>query len=109
MVARQHGTEFVRIRARLRNWKRCSRRLGTVKEISTTRLRPGYELEQVDASLEAIRDTFLGVREPPLTADEVRNKQFSTTRLRPGYEEEVDAFFTEVELRLAVLPRPTVN
>ena len=32
-----------------------------------TRLRPGYDPEQVDAFLEAISDTFLGVRNPPLT------------------------------------------
>jgi DivIVA domain-containing protein len=56
---------------------------------------------QVDAFLEAVRDTFLGVREPPLTADEVRDKQFVTTRLRPGYDmEEVDAFLEEAEARL---------
>jgi DivIVA domain-containing protein len=66
-----------------------------------TRLRPGYHIEEVDAFLEAISDTFLGVREPPLTASEVRDKQFSTTRLRPGYDEpEVDAFLDEAERRL---------
>ena len=59
-------------------------------------------MEQVDAFLDAVRDTFLGVRQPPLTADEIRDKQFVTTRLRPGYdEEEVDAFLAEAELRLA--------
>jgi DivIVA domain-containing protein len=71
-------------------------------EFSTTRLRPGYDLEEVDAFVEAIRQTFLGIREPPLAADEIRDKQFSTTRLRAGYdEEEVDAFLDVVELRLA--------
>ena len=68
---------------------------------STTRLRPGYDMEQVDAFLDAVRDTFLGVRHPPLTAEEIRAKQFVTTRLRPGYdEEEVDAFLEDVEARL---------
>ena len=69
---------------------------------STTRLLwPGYDMEQVDAFLAAIRDTFLGVREPPLTADEVRDKQFATTRYRPGYDErEVDAFLDQAEARL---------
>jgi DivIVA domain-containing protein len=72
------------------------------KRFSTTRLRPGYDMAEVDAFGDAIRDTFLGIREPPLTADEVRNKQFSTVRLRPGYdEEEVDAFLDEAESRLA--------
>lgn len=71
-------------------------------DFSTTRLRPGYDLEEVDAFAEAIRQTFLGIREPPLTADEIRDKRFSITRLRPGYdEEEVDAFLDVVELRLA--------
>jgi DivIVA domain-containing protein len=68
---------------------------------STTRLRPGYNIEQVDAFLEAIRDTLLGLREPPLTADEVRDKQFPTTRRRSGYDEpEVDAFLRAAEARL---------
>ena len=58
----------------------------------------GYDIDEVDAFLDAIRETFLGIREPSLTPDEIRNKQFSTTRLRPGYdEEEVDAFLDEAE------------
>ena len=74
------------------------------RDFSTTRLRPGYDIEEVDAFLEAIRQTFLGIREPSLTADEIRKKQFSTTRLRPGYDEdEVDAFLDTVELRLAAM------
>jgi len=72
------------------------------RTFSTTRLRPGYDMEEVDAFADAIRDTFLGIREPSLTPDEIRTEQFSTTRLRPGYdEEEVDAFLDEAELRLA--------
>lgn len=68
---------------------------------STTRLRPGYDMVQVETFLEAVRDTLLGVREPPLTADEIRDKKFATTRLRPGYDEkEVDAFLDEAEARL---------
>ncbi len=65
--------------------------------------------------LTEIRDSFLGVRRPSLTSDEIRGKWFSTTRLRPGYdEEEVDAFLDEAELRLSaqVLPsgaRPGKN
>jgi DivIVA domain-containing protein len=72
------------------------------RKFSTVRLRPGYDREEVDVFLTAIRDSFLGVRRPSLTPDEIRNKQFSTTRLRPGYdEEEVDVFLDEAELRLA--------
>ncbi len=37
------------------------------REFSTTRLRPGYDIEEVDAFLEAVRQTFLGIREPSLT------------------------------------------
>jgi DivIVA domain-containing protein len=61
---------------------------------------------EVDAFLEAVRDSFLGVRQPPLTADEVRDQKFSTTRpLRPGYDEqEVDVFLDEVEARLRPPP-----
>lgn len=81
--------------ARLAEWVRTT-------QFSTTRLRPGYDMEKVDAFLSAIGDTFLGIREPSLTPDEIRTKRFSTTRLRPGYdEEEVDAFLDEAEVRLA--------
>ena len=77
------------------------------RRFSTVRLRPGYDQEEVDAFLTEIRDSFLGVRQPSLTSDEIRGKCFSTTRLRPGYDEkEVDAFLDEAELRLSgqVLP-----
>ena len=71
-------------------------------KFSTTRLRPGYDQEQVNAFLDAIGETFLGIRNPAVSPDEVRNKMFLTTRLRPGYEEEeVDAFLDEAGLRLA--------
>ena len=43
---------------------------------STTRLRPGYVIEEVNALLEAIRQTFLRRREPSLTTDEIRKKRF---------------------------------
>jgi DivIVA domain-containing protein len=72
------------------------------RKFSTARLRPGYDQEEVDVFLTAIRDSFLGVRRPSLRPDEILNKQFSIVRLRPGYdEEEVDAFLDEAELRLA--------
>jgi DivIVA domain-containing protein len=74
-------------------------------QFSTTRLRPGYDEGDVDKLLDAVRDTFLGTREPPLTPEDVRNAQFTTTRLKPGYDEEdVDKFLDEVELRLAAWP-----
>src|SRR5271165_3388293 len=71
------------------------------RRFSTTRLRPGYDQEEVDAFLDEIRDSFLGVRQPSLTSGELRGKCFSTTRLRPGYdEEEVDAFLDEAESKV---------
>ena len=72
------------------------------RRFSDTRLRPGYDQQEVFAFLNAIRDSFLGMREPSLTPYEIRMKQFSTTRLRPGYDQgEVDAFLEEAESRLA--------
>ena len=60
-------------------------------------------MEEVDAFLEAVRDTFVGIREPPLTAGEIRTKMFMVTLLRPGYvQQEVDAFLQEVEAKLPV-------
>jgi DivIVA domain-containing protein len=80
------------------------------QSFSATRLRPGYHPEEVDAFLGAISDTFLGVREPPLTASEVRDKMFTTTRLRPGYdEEEVDAFLSDAEWRLIAWQRRAMD
>jgi DivIVA domain-containing protein len=40
---------------------------------------PGYDVKEVDDFLDGVRETFLGLREPPLTAEDVRNIQFSTT------------------------------
>ena len=42
-------------------------------------------MAEVDAFRKELRDTFLGVRPPPLTWDEAHDKQFTPTRLRPGY------------------------
>jgi DivIVA domain-containing protein len=73
------------------------------QKFSTTLLRPGYDEDEVDAFLDAIQETFLGIREPCLTPVDIRMMQFSTTRLRPGYDEQdVDAFLDEAEVRLAV-------
>ena len=70
---------------------------------STSRLRVGrYDTAEVDAFLDAIRDTFLGVRQPPLTWRAPHGKQFTTTR--PGYDpEQVDAFLDKAEPRLAAM------
>jgi hypothetical protein len=39
---------------------------------TSRRLREGYATAEVDAFREELRDTFLGVRQPPLTWDEAR-------------------------------------
>ena len=73
---------------------------------STSRLRVGrYDTAEVDAFREAIRGTFLGVSEPPLTWRAPPGKQFTTTRrLRAGYDPEpVDAFLDQAEPRLAAV------
>jgi hypothetical protein len=45
----------------------------------------GYERREVDAFRSAVRDTFLGVGEPPVRSDDLRGKQFSSAR-RLGYD-----------------------
>jgi hypothetical protein len=77
------------------------------------RLREGYATAEVDAFRKELRDTFLGVRQPPRPGS--RNRPgpkratypwFWTTRgwSRPGYAvQEVDAF---AKLRLAAIITP---
>jgi DivIVA domain-containing protein len=69
------------------------------KRFATTRLRPGYDEEDVDILLNKIRDTFLGLES--VTRQEVRSAHFTRTHLRPGYvEEDVDTFLAAVGERL---------
>jgi DivIVA domain-containing protein len=69
---------------------------------SSTGLKSGYDKWEVDVFRSAVRDTFLGVSEPPVKSDDVRGKQFSTHR--PGYDKkEVDAFLEAASLRLAAM------
>jgi DivIVA domain-containing protein len=70
----------------------------------TRRLRVGYDKREVDAFRSVVRDTFLGVRRPPLTWPASPGKQFPTHR--PGYDvEQVDAFLDKAEPRLAMMRR----
>ena len=55
---------------------------------TTPRLWEGYATAEVDAFRKELSDTFLGVRQPPLTWDEAHEKQFTLTCLRPGYKVE---------------------
>jgi DivIVA domain-containing protein len=69
---------------------------------STRRLREGYDTAEVDAFRSVVRDTFLGVRRPPLTWPASPGKQFPTHR--PGYDvEQVEAFLDKAEPRLAAM------
>jgi DivIVA domain-containing protein len=69
----------------------------------STRKGSGYETAEVDAFRQEIRDTFLGVLQPPLTLDEARDKRFRMAR-RGGYDvQQVDAFIDEAEQRLAAM------
>ena len=69
----------------------------------STPRKSGYEPAEVDAFRQEIRDTFLGVRQPPLTLDEVRNTRFRMAR-RGGYDVlQVDAFVDEAEQRRAAM------
>ena len=103
-------------------------------QFTTTRLRPGYDQEEVDAFLDRadagldrlirdneelrakIAETQHGGRDlapvPPLpgttglTPADVRNAQFAVTRRRPGYDQrEVDAFLARTEAELDRLTR----
>jgi DivIVA domain-containing protein len=63
----------------------------------------GYDTAEVDAFRQEIRDTFLGVKQPPLTSDEARDRRFRMARRR-GYDvQQVDPFVDEAEQRLAAM------
>jgi DivIVA domain-containing protein len=70
---------------------------------STPRRGSGYDTAEVDAFRQEIRDTFLGVRQHPLTSDEANDKRFRMARRR-GYDVvQVDAFCDEAVQRLAAM------
>ena len=64
--------------------------------------RNGYTATEVDSYRRAIRDTFLGVSQPPVRADNVRGKQFPSTDA--GFDKtQVDAFLDAAGIRLAAM------
>jgi DivIVA domain-containing protein len=67
--------------------------------------RRGYEPMEVHTFLDAIRDTFLGVRKPPVRAGNVRGEQFSSTDdPHDGYDKkQVAAFLDAAGIRLAAM------
>lgn len=65
-----------------------------------TRLRQGYDEDEVDAFLDYILETLRRGRRPPRM--QVRCVEFSTTRLRPGYEmRDVDELLNWIERYVA--------
>jgi DivIVA domain-containing protein len=60
---------------------------------------------EVHTFQEAIRDTFLGVRKPPVRSDEARRKRFSLTdNSDGGYDKkQVAAFLDAAGIRLAAM------
>jgi DivIVA domain-containing protein len=72
----------------------------------STRSSPGdYKAMEVHTFQEAIRDTFLGVRKPPVRSDEARRKRFSLTdNSDGGYDKkQVAAFLDAAGIRLAAM------
>ncbi|TDQ54940.1 DivIVA domain-containing protein [Actinorugispora endophytica] len=72
------------------------------KRFNTSRLRPGYVQEDVDALLRRVESTLSALEQGArpgglITASDVMGSHFRTTMVRPGYdEEEVDTFLDEV-------------
>jgi DivIVA domain-containing protein len=75
-----------------------------------TRVRPGYDIAEVDHFIDRIEGT-LGMRPLtglPVSADDVRTVKFRTVRFRPGYdEEEVDEALDRYQELLAQRPPGT--
>jgi hypothetical protein len=70
---------------------------------SSTGLTSGYDKQEVDAFRRAVRDTFLGVRNPPVRSDDVRPGQWFSTHRR-GYDKpQVDLFLEIASIRLAAM------
>jgi DivIVA domain-containing protein len=87
----------------LAEWAEWAEWADSTRFETTRRLGEAYDAGEVDAIRKEIRDTFLGVRQPPLTSHAVHGKQFTPTRMR-GYDvQQVDAFLDQAELRLAAM------
>jgi DivIVA domain-containing protein len=72
--------------------------IGWVQDAQFTgvRMRPGYDVRDVDAFLDRVVAGLRGVA-PPVSATEVRECVFRTVKFGPGYtEREVDAFLVQL-------------
>jgi hypothetical protein len=97
----------------LAEWAEWAEWADSTRFSTTRRLREGYTTAEVDAFRKELRDTFLGITQPPRPGSRNRpgpkratTPWFSTTRgwSRPGYDvQEVDAFLNMAKLRRAAL------
>ncbi len=72
-----------------------------------TRVRPGYDMVEVDQFIDRIEGTLglCPLTGGPVSADDVRTVRFRTVRLRWGYDEvEVDRALDQYQQQLAGLP-----
>lgn len=74
-------------------------------KFSLTRFREGYELAEVDAFLDSLRDTLIqweSGRQGVILSAEVVEQRFAVTRFRNGYDQDqVDNFLDEATTTLA--------
>jgi hypothetical protein len=69
----------------------------------------GYDKQDVDAFLSAVRDTVLGVRKPPVRSGDVRPGEWFSPDW-PGYDRtEVDLFLEVASIRLAAMGKDAVK
>ncbi|MBW8486017.1 DivIVA domain-containing protein [Actinomadura parmotrematis] len=63
---------------------------------SSSRLREGYGVQDVDAFLDRVIDGLRGTR-PPVTPRDIRESAFEVVRFGPGYDvQEVDRFLAQL-------------
>jgi DivIVA domain-containing protein len=82
-------------RSRMRSGE-ADRLIGLVRNVQfgTTRLKTGYDEQEVDTFLDK---TITALRQNRARPSEVKNVVFASTRMRPGYRQpEVDAFLTRL-------------
>ncbi len=74
---------------------------------SSSGLMSGYDKREVNAFRSAVRDTFLGVRKPPVRSDDVRPREWFSTHWRDydkTYDKtQVDVFLEVASIRLAAM------
>lgn len=90
------------VRSRSRPSARPSWLIGWIQssQFAGTRVRPGYDVRDVDAFLARVVAGLRGTA-PPVSARDVRESVFRIVRFGPGYDErEVDAFLGQLAAAL---------